>query len=227
MAASPTLYSNPAYESPVRAGPDELLLLPGAGLAASDRVVFQRSDDPSAPMGSAEIVSMADVPNSLTIRLPQDFSADSAYTLWVVNAQDERSNPVHVNDARPLWITPDHTYTTRSIGNLPRVLKVVGRNLQPVAGKPSRVRLSGPRTYTLTASPAARALDRYVAQVDLPSSLAAGEYTIEVSRDGATWVGLLATGISRPQKLLVEATPAPVPIVRVRDYPCEKGDDTS
>jgi hypothetical protein len=178
-------------------------------------------------MGSAEIVSMADVPNSLTIRLPQDFSADSAYTLWVVNAQDERSNPVHVNDARPLWITPDHTYTTRSIGNLPRVLKVVGRNLQPVAGKPSRVRLSGPRTYTLTASPAARALDRYVAQVDLPSSLAAGEYTIEVSRDGATWVGLLATGISRPQKLLVEATPAPVPIVRVRDYPCEKGDDTS
>jgi len=131
-------------------------LLPGAGLAASDRVIFQRSDDSSAPVGSAEIVSIADVPNSLTIRLPQEFSADSAYTLWVVNAQDERSNPVHVNDARPLWITPDHTYTTGSIANLPRVLKVVGRNLQPAAGAATRVRLTGPRTYTLTASPAAR-----------------------------------------------------------------------
>jgi len=227
LASGPTLYSQPAYESPVRAGPDELLLLPGAGLAASDRVIFQRSDDFSAPVGSAEIVSTADVPNSLTIRLPQEFSADSAYTLWVVNAQDERSNPVHVNDARPLWITPDHTYTTGSIANLPRVLKVVGRNLQPAAGAATRVRLTGPRTYTLTASPVARALGRYVAQVDLPASMAAGEYTIEVSRDGAAWVGLLATGIARPQKLLVEANPRPVPIVSVRDYTCEKGDDTS
>src|SRR5882757_4395830 len=65
LASGPTLYSQPAYESPVRAGPDELLLLPGAGLAASDRVIFQRSDDSSAPVGSAEIVSTADVPNSL------------------------------------------------------------------------------------------------------------------------------------------------------------------
>lgn len=227
QADAPILYGNPAYESPVRAGPDELLLLPGSGLEASDRVVFQRNDTGSAPPGSAEIVSTADVPNSLTIRLPQEFSADAAYTLWVVNAKDERSNPVRVNDARPLWITPDHTYTTRSIANLPRILKVVGRNLQPMPGKPTRVRLSGPHTYTLTAASGTSALQRYVAQVDLPVSMAAGEYTIEVSRDGATWVGLIDTGTTAPQKLHVAATPAPVPSVKVSDFQCEKADDTS
>ena len=111
-----------------------------------------------------------------------------------MNAKDERSNPVRVNDARPLWITPDQTYTTRSIANLPRILRSGRAQSQPMTGKETRVRLTGPRTYTLTAASGASALQRYVAQVDLPASMAAGEYTIEVSRDGATWVGLIDTG---------------------------------
>ena len=36
-----------------------------------------------------------------------------------------------INDARPLWITPDYAYATANVANLPRILKVNGRNLQP------------------------------------------------------------------------------------------------
>jgi hypothetical protein len=40
-AAAPVLYSQPAYESPVRGDPDDLLLLAGDGLAVNDTVVYQ------------------------------------------------------------------------------------------------------------------------------------------------------------------------------------------
>jgi len=39
-ATPPTVYSAPTNESPVRADPDDLLLLPGYGFAATDRIVY-------------------------------------------------------------------------------------------------------------------------------------------------------------------------------------------
>jgi len=40
-AHPPRIFHTPGYEAPVDGGPDDLLLLPGAGFDASDRVVYQ------------------------------------------------------------------------------------------------------------------------------------------------------------------------------------------
>src|SRR5436305_11125067 len=86
-AAAPVLYSAPAHESPVRADPDDLLLLPGDGLSASDRVAYRSARgvrgiaghpaasavpaEPTATIGYADVVGTSDVPRTLTIRLPR------------------------------------------------------------------------------------------------------------------------------------------------------------
>src|SRR5262245_49264294 len=80
----PTIYSSPAHQSPVRAEPDDLLMLPGADFAAGDVVVYQAIGNTTQPLvtptsvptsstdveGVAPVVSFANVPNSLTVRLP-------------------------------------------------------------------------------------------------------------------------------------------------------------
>src|SRR5271155_4030302 len=84
MAAPPVLYRQPAYESPQRADPDDLLLLAGYGFAADDVVIYRAveegtsvatvpaavPDRPTAEAGYAATVSTADVPYSLTIKMP-------------------------------------------------------------------------------------------------------------------------------------------------------------
>ena len=83
-AVAPVLYSNSAYESPVRGDPDDLLLISGSGLAANDTVVYrllgnssQAVVHPSVPpksqgsvLGFADLVSAANAPYSLTGTCP-------------------------------------------------------------------------------------------------------------------------------------------------------------
>jgi hypothetical protein len=222
-AAPPLLYRQPAYESPVSGEPDELLLLAGYGLDADDSVVYRAAegDDDRAmrhpasvpqasdeKLGVAEIVSDADLPYSLTIRLPKSIRARQEYALWVVTGQGEWSQPVHINDARPLWVTPAFVYSSARLASLPRYLKVVGRNLEPDSRHSTRVRLSGPQSIVLAAAPADAAdkeLDRYSSYVRLPERLTPGAYGIELSRDGSHWVSLAG------QTLEVRPDPPPVP----------------
>ena len=264
-AAAPVLYSQPAYESPVRGDADDLLLLPGFGLDAGDIVVFRAvSDSTRRPVhpaqvptssttmqGTLNLVSVANAPYSLTVHLNPAMTAGQTYALWVVNATGEWSSPaLLINDARPLWITPDSIYASEKTANLPRVLKVVGRNLQHARGNAAatRVKLIGKHTgttYVLTANTAARdptgpvaALERYVAAVGLPSRMAIDSYQVQVSRDGTSWVPLMGNGQGPVQSLTVAPDPLSSPQLLVSDPrfadpgtgPCQPNDgidDTS
>jgi hypothetical protein len=224
-ADPPIIYSAPAYQSPSRAAPDDLLLLPGYGFSATDVVVYRALDHTMQPLktpdaipsrsdaafGVADMVSVLDAPYSLTIHIPEAIKSDRTYGLWVVNAQGEWSNGIRINDARPLWITPDEVYSAAAMGSLPRVLKVVGRNLQPQTSAPTRVQLVGPSaTYTLMAADhrgSNRAIDRYVAAVNLPARLPIGTYRIRVSSDGRDWVPLQNDTNNTPQALRVLPDP--------------------
>jgi hypothetical protein len=235
-ADPPIIYSASAYQSPVRAGADDLLLLPGYGFSGDDIVVYRAIDDapprltppagiPStsdASFGVADVVSVVDAPFSLTIHLPAAIESDRTYGLWVVNAEKQWSNGIRINDARPLWISPDEVYSTVVVGSLPRVLKVVGRNLRRQTNSVARVQLLGPSvTYTLSAADhrdSNRAIDRYVAAVDLPSHLQIGTYRIRVSRDGRNWVTLPNDTNDRPQALRVLPDPPVAPRFAVGRY---------
>lgn len=235
-AAPPMIYSEGAHESPVRADPDDLLLLPGYGFSATDVVVYQAVSNTTLPLthpasvpssstaslGLADVVSAADAPYTLTLHLPAVMTKDQSYALWVVDASGW-SNGVLINDARPLWITPDFSYQSAAIANLPRVLKVVGQNLQPESGSTAtQVRLIGPGgTYTLSAvadsTAATGATDptstpqigRYVAKVKLPTGMTTGSYTVQVSRDGgSSWVPLLGENDNAVQSFTVLPDPA-------------------
>jgi hypothetical protein len=207
VAAPPQLYHQTAYESPVSGDPDDLLLLAGYGFAVDDTVVYRSVPDAgenlttpdrvpalsSAQFGVASLVSSADVPYSLTIKLPQTMRADQSYALWVHTARGEWSKAVTINDARPLWVSPAYVYASETPGSLPRELKIVGRNLQPRPGQSTQIRLIGPQRFAGMSMSDARSsdtLNHYVARVQLPARLAPGHYRIQVSRDGASWVDL-------------------------------------
>ena len=233
-ATAPVLYTQPAYESPVRGDPDDLLLLSGSGLSGVDTVVYMGIANPQAPpphpevipsltssrRGVIDIVNAADAPYALTVHLPAAMDVGRTYAIWVVNPAGEWSAPAIINDARPFWITPDSAYQAASLAGLPRVLKVVGRNLQPgQSSNFTQVRLVGVdtgTTYVLTANntvndPAntTAALERYVAAVNLPSSLVADRYSVATSRDGTNWIPLLGNGQTAAQLFTVNADPAP------------------
>jgi hypothetical protein len=219
MAAPPVLYRQPAYESPVRADPDDLLLLAGYGFAADDLVVYRAvagsrntlSDPARVPAGStaeiglASIVSTRDVPYSLTIKLPPVLRRDRSYALWVRTAGGEWSKPVTINDARPLWFTPAYVYASGPAASLPRELKIVGRNLQPNRGRSIRIRLRGARDFTYKAVSDGQpgTLDEFVARVRLPTFLAPGLYRVQLSRDDVNWTDV------PDQSLEVRPDPAP------------------
>jgi hypothetical protein len=204
-AAPPQLYGQPANESPVRADPDDLLLLAGYAFRVDDEVVYRamaNTTEPSAPpthvptrstaeTGLAAIVSSSNVPYSLTIKLPQVLRSDQSYALWVRTAQGEWSRPVLINDARPLWISPAFVYASHAVASLPRELKIVGRNLQTSPGASTQIQLAGPQVFngvaTIDATSSAT-MDRYVARLRLPGYLVPGRYRIRLSRDGVSWI---------------------------------------
>jgi uncharacterized repeat protein (TIGR01451 family) len=239
---APTLFTQPAYESPERGDPDDLLLVSGEGLSAADTVVYAALANTRIPpvhpatipmmstasAGVADLVSVADAPHSLTIHLPQAMAAGQSYALWVVGPGGRWSAPVRINDARPLWITTDSAYQSGALANLPRRLKVIGRNLQAASATgTTRVRLIGSRTgttYTLAADhagdsvSASAALARYVAAVSLPSPLVVDQYRVLLSRDDESWVPLLGNGVEPPQVFTVLPNPAAQRTFQVSDF---------
>jgi len=234
-AAAPLLYKDPFRQSPVRGDPDDLLIIAGYGFAATDRVVYQRLADPTKPLvhpwnvpnectanlGQAPIVSFANLPDSLTIRLPPIMQSGASYALWVVNNAGQWSTGVKINDPRPLWITPDVMYRSAAPLGLARQLKVIGRNLQSRPGFKTKVRLRGNRTYKLTAindqSPQT-SIEHYVALVDLPANMDVGTYQVDVQRNGMGWVTL------QGQTLSVLPNPAPSLTFSVSSFGCVAND---
>jgi hypothetical protein len=238
-AAAPLLFKQAAYESPVRGDPDDLLLIAGYGFAADDLVVYQavgggnqRLPHPSvvptqstAALGTADVVSAANVPHSLTVRLPKEMHAGQNYALWVRTANQEWSEAVRINDARPQWLSPSYVYSTSRVASQPRYLKIVGRNLEPADGSVTEVRLSGVANLVVKAESAtvdSTALNHYVAAVKLPSKLPPGTYHVEVRRDDAGWVELAG------QTLEVRRDPAEAREFRVSgaEYGGCRADDT-
>jgi hypothetical protein len=235
QATPPTLYSQPANESPVRADPGDLLILPGYGLHVTDTVVYMALSDTTAPLnppqsvpveststsGVAKVVSALNAPHSLVVELPEAAAANQAYGIWVRTSEGEWSAGIRINDARPMWITPDRVYATRSLANLPRYLKVVGRNLQPAVSAGTQVRLTGPASITLLSAADHKSItssDRYAAVVALPRVMPVGSYTVQVSRDGHSWVTL------EGQVFRVLPDPAKSANFAVGDYGCVPND---
>lgn len=219
LRAAPIIYSQPAHQSPVRGEPDDLLLLPGHGFAANDTVVYRQIDSsdisPTPPAtlpasstadsGLAPVVSDKHVPYALTVRLPESMAAGQTYALWAHSAKGEWSNAVLINDARPLWLSPAFMFASEPVASLPRILKIIGRNLQPAPGQVTRVRLSGPQQHILQAQAdeSSSRLGEHVAAAPLPKRLATGTYHVAVSRDGRSWVPLAG------QTLQVRSDPEP------------------
>jgi hypothetical protein len=223
-ATPPTIFSQANFESPVRADPGDLLLLPGDGFSATDVVVYQSVSDTTQPLvaptsipttntatsGVATVVSTLNLPHSLTVSVPAVVTADQSYALWAVDSAGEWSNGIEINDARPVWFTPDLAYSTVELASLPRYLKIVGRNLVPAPGATTQVRLTGPATYTLNASndgDPSTAIERYAAIVPLPATMAVGTYNMQISRDGVSWVAVTGTNTSPFQVLPDPAAP--------------------
>lgn len=202
--SAPTLYHLPAYESPVRADPDDLLVLAGDGLSAEDAIVYRAftsgeiaahpanlPEKSTADFGLGDIVNAQSAPLQLTIRLPNTIVPGRPYQLWVRTPGNQWSNAVAINDARPLWISPKVVYASQTKGSLPRYIKVVGRNLEPRGSRPIAVRLSGPSSYlldeTMDASTDA-SVQRYSATLRLPREMVAGQYRVALSVDRTSWI---------------------------------------
>ncbi|MGD9842434.1 MAG: hypothetical protein AB7U99_05965 [Steroidobacteraceae bacterium] len=220
--AQPIIYAQPAYQSPVRGEPDDLLLLPGYGFSVDDTVVYRQIDStdkvPSPPeslpsestahTGVVPVVSNNHTPYSLTVRLPEVLTTNQTYALWAHNSRGEWSNPVLINDARPLWVSPAYVYASQPMAALPRYLKVIGRNLQPASGKLPQVRLSGPQLYVLSvqSEQSHRGANEYSATVSLPERISPGTYQVEFSRDDTNWASVDG------QMLEVRKDPATMPV---------------
>jgi hypothetical protein len=206
-ADPPRLYRQAAFQSPVSGDPDDLLLLAGDGLASGDEVIYRlvpdtaesvdhpyrvpRSSD--GQLGVAPVVSAADAPYALAIRLPPEMRTGETYALWVRSPAGEWSAAVKINDARPLWASPAYAYASLMPGSLPRELKIVGRNLQKHDGAATRVRLSGRQSFVAAAiadPQPSSILDEHVVRIALPDHIAPDHYRVQVSRAGAPWVTL-------------------------------------
>lgn len=224
-SGAPTLLHTAGYQSPRRGAPDELLLLAGYGLRADDVVVYQATGDAAralkppaavplsatAELGVVPVASSDDVPYALTLRLPGSMTSERPYSLWVRTAAGEWSQPVLINNSRPLWLSPARVYATGTVGLLPRYLKVIGQNLQSRPGGVTELRLNGPATYIMRVPVGddGKSRARYVARAPLPARLLAGHYRLQLRRDGGDWVDL------PEQQLEVQADPAPKPGFRI------------
>ena len=203
---APQLYTQPFHQSPVRGEPDDLLTIAGRGLVAGSVVVYRRLVDTTLPLptpttvpskstadeGVAPVVSEKALPDNVVVQLPNVMLHGESYALWARTPRGVWSAPVKINDARPLWLTPSIVPPTGSVATLPRELKVVGRNLEGSPGRLTYVTLIGPNaTYTMSAADDgndATTIERYVARVALPQSLAEGTYRVLLSRDGQSWL---------------------------------------
>lgn len=201
VCAAPLVFHTPYFQSPVAAGPDQLVVIGGQGFQADDRIVYQLMATGARPSqvppqsardsGTAEVIRSADAGSSITVRMPHVLAKGEEYRLWVVNSVGQWSEPIAINDPRPLWFSPSVVYATSDVAGLHRQLRIVGRNLQP-AGSDQRlhVRLTGPQSYSLdthTDSDNPQTWE-FVAESNLPAKLAPGDYTVSVNKSGNHWV---------------------------------------
>jgi hypothetical protein len=218
--AAPSVMHTPGYESPVRAGPDDLIMIGGTGFHASDRVVYAAANGPAANQhpdavpqhsdaarGVAPLVQIGDPAYAITVRMPPDILKGRAYRLWVVTAQNDWSDAIAINDPRPQWFSPTYVYATQDVANLGRRLRVIGRNLTTDAAALTGVRLRGPRTYDLATVPSrteSTVTAQYVAEAALPAALMPGRYSVSARRSDGDWVDI------PDQQLEVRPDPGPL-----------------
>lgn len=184
-AATPTLYSNPLHEAPVQGSAGDLLLLGGAGLASDARVQLRRRDGREELL---RVVPGTTAPDVLVVRLPQDLGRDEVVVLSLGRSSTNPAGAVTINDRRPAWLAPALTYSTQTLGNLPRELRIIGRNLRPSQEGSDRLRLAGPAVFELGLQPPAsddRAFSAHVAVATLPPALPTGRYEVSLVRAGA------------------------------------------
>jgi hypothetical protein len=237
-ATPPTLLRTPGYQSPVHAGPDDLLMIPGSGFRETDRVVYRAYDagdrpktvptQSSATEGLASVVKISDPAAALTVRMPTELDGNEPYHLWVVDAAGEWSQPVSINDPRPLWFSPAYVFSTADLAGLGRTVRVIGRNMRPSPGGQMQIRLQGRNTYLLRTQPQDRdsSAGDYITEGALPARLEPDTYVVQTSRDGRTWLSIPS------QQLEVRADPAPLQRFDVSDskyggcHPDDHADDT-
>ncbi len=176
-AAAPQLLALPQFQSPVTGVGNDVLLLAGAGLATSDRVRYRTiPGSGGGPVQTGELLPLAQspVPDGLWVRLPGDLARQSTVALQVVSQSGHSSAELRINDPRPAWFSPARLHQSAGVADLPRTLRLVGRNL-PSAATQTRLRLIGPADYSLRPG-------QYTSDVaidfPLPARLATGRYSL-------------------------------------------------
>ncbi|MDO8511403.1 MAG: LamG-like jellyroll fold domain-containing protein [Nanoarchaeota archaeon] len=220
LSAGPQVFNTKFYQSPVRADPDDLLLIPGYGFEPGAVVAYRAVSDKPNNLQPPAIVPNTNTPavgklyiggittDSISVLLPKEMTTKQAYALWVKNPNSDWSEAILINDPRPLWVTPSLAYATQKFAALPREIKVIGRNLENKvpAAAPAQLRLVGSETYTLFViedNNPDTAIEHYAAKAVLPASMQPGVYSVQYSRGGADWIDLPAdvtfTVLSDPQ----------------------------
>src|SRR3989344_5339394 len=208
LSAGPQVFNTKFYQSPVRADPDDLLLIPGYGFEQGAIVVYKSVSDtpanlqPPAAIPNTNTAAVGKLyiggitTDSISVLLPKEMTAKQTYALWVKNPNSDWSEAILINDPRPLWVTPGVAYATQKFAALPREIKLVGRNLEhkfPVAAAPAQLRLVGSETYTLFVigdNDPGTTIEHYAAKAALPASMQPGIYSVQYSRSGADWIDL-------------------------------------
>ncbi len=229
-AAPPEMLTHPFYESPVRGGPDDILMLSGTGFVSTQKVVYQRSDWTTPPstvpttsdgdLGEATV--LLTLPHAMTVRLPlgaSGFNGDRAYKMWVFDGTTRSSDSVQINDARPLWFSPARIAKSQdSPAYGDRTLKVVGRNQNPAPGLSGypKVRLTkvagaGCETTTVgSAISAGTGSGRHVTNVPLPTITKTGSYCVWLARDEVSSAPNWVVVPNQRLEVVSDITPDPI-----------------
>jgi hypothetical protein len=236
-------------QSPVSGGPGDVVVLTGAQLDAVGRVGFERLDVAAARSGNvAALVPPSTLPSSptsaggalaasavdvrsdrLIVTLPPQVSRDVPYAFWVERNHRWVGRAERINDARPLWITPE-----RVSAGQPVELTIVGRNLAPVSAGHTTVRFSSSSfsTDVIAEDAPGGSIDDYTARVT--TTLPEGVYDVTVDRGDGLFVGLdvdagILDGGAGPQRLVVDPSPSVPATVTLSGDGCDpapNNDDT-
>ncbi len=229
-AASPVVYRD-AGMGTLSGDPGDLLTLAGEGLDGDCEVVYSLPSTgatvaapPSAlpttdseQSGRLRVVASGNAPRSITVQLADPMVSHGAYLIWVRNSAGEWSSPALLNFPKANWVSPSFAYETQRIAGLPRELRIIGRDLNTTRGAVASLRLVGPRTLTLTATPLAPgdgSLGKYGFVATLPDRLPPGSYSVEFRRGD----GIAA--VLESQRFVVLGDPAAPRDFVVSSYGC-------
>lgn len=199
VQGAPQLFAQPAHQSPVRGAGDDLLLLAGDGLERGISVWSASTTNPAflAPepdlVGAepVEVVAVTGAPHAVVVRLPPGLRDGDIRRLRVRDVRGQWSAPVTINDPRPLWFSPSFAYATQKLADLPRTLRIVGRNLRPSFGASLQVRLqAASASLALPTAKQDDATGDVLLTAKLPSRLDPGRYRVQVGDERAGWIEL-------------------------------------